>query len=429
MQNIRIESTEKALSINGGLIIQGRLIEKLKLEKALSAVLPKLKAKGKGEQWDKLFFLIMGFIAGADCLDDLSQYSKDPAFQAICTIRHAPNTLGEFLRSFDKATLQALGDELINLTLRLRYSVMKPKQKEFVLSLDSTKHEHCGQKIEGLEWTHDRKWCLDSLQAYDEFGFQYHFALRPGATHTAEGAVEAFTRVFRRVKETNRHKKLILLIDAGYCSYEIFNGCHNAGAKFVASLRQQMFDKYAHQIQNWKSTKLKSHDGRDCEIGSTVFFREGSQEPLRIVALRAKLDGMLEAYDIFDFVTNMGEHDISNEQLIKLYRTRSNAENFIRENKNGFDLKHFPCQKMVANTAYGLIGAFAYNIMRFSALVENPERPKFAKLLRFRMVKLACEVVSHARVVTFRFMKHVEKEVQDWLEKQHKLIGGIQCLE
>ncbi len=208
------------------------------------------------------------------------------------------------------------------------------------------------------------------------------------------------------MKKREHKQKLILLGDSGYCNYDVFNSCFHAGAKFVISLRQQIYNKYASQIQNWRPTKLKSHDGRECEIGSTVFFKEGKLEPVRIVALRARIDGLLEAYDVFDFITNIGMHEMNNEAIVKLYRKRSNCENFIKSTKNDLDLKHFPCQKLLANTAYGLIGTLAYNLMRFTAHVEDPFHPKFAKLLRFRMVKLACEVVTHTR-----FLKISERSI------------------
>lgn len=431
MNVITTERTNKVLSVLGGLLIPSRVVDKLSLAKTIAKVLPRLKRGSAERQWEKFQCLLIGFIAGAECLDDVGYYAQDAGFKAVCRALYAPNTLGDFLRSFDENACHQLNGELTDIAFRLRFAVTPKKNKQFILSMDSTKHEHHGETLEGLEWTHDKKWCLDSLQAYDEKGFQYHFDLRRGATHTAKGAVEAFNQIFMRVKQVDKFQKLYFLADSGYCSYDIFNGLFNVGARFVISLRQQMFDKYAHQIGNWKRTKLKSHDGRECEIGSTVFFKEGCHESIRIVAMRAwREDGMLSGWDIFDFVTNIGMQEMSNEQIIKMYRRRSNVENFIRETKNNFDLKHFPCKPLTANRAYGLIGAFAHNIMRFCALMEDPLHPKFAKLLRFRMVQLACEVVKHARVITFRFMHYVEKEIRYWTEKIHNLLnGGIRCLE
>ncbi|MBP9706169.1 MAG: transposase [Oligoflexales bacterium] len=60
------------------------------------------------------------------------------------------------------------------------------------------------------------------------------------------------------------------------------------------------------------------------------------------------------------------------------YKKRGNAENFIRELKNGFDIQHFPCLKLNANKAYGLLAAFAYNLMRFSSWTLGCKTPRFS---------------------------------------------------
>ena len=52
---------------------------------------------------------------------------------------------------------------------------------------------------------------------------------------------------------------------------------------------------------------------------------------------------------------------------------------------------------MIANKAYGLAASFAYNIMRFVALKDNPTHPKFAKAIRFKFVHIPCQIVRHAR--------------------------------
>jgi len=42
----------------------------------------------------------------------------------------------------------------------------------------------------------------------------------------------------------------------------------------------------------------------------------------------------------------------------------------LRELKYNFDLKYFPCQKLVANKAYGVIAAFAYNLCAWQHLPQ-----------------------------------------------------------
>jgi hypothetical protein len=48
------------------------------------------------------------------------------------------------------------------------------------------------------------------------------------------------------------------------------------------------------------------------------------------------------------------------------------------------------------------------------ASVLDPRTARYSKIVRFRMVRLACQVVRHARSVTLRFHKHVLEEVKAW---------------
>ena len=100
-------------------------------------------------------------------------------------------------------------------------------------------------------------------------------------------------------------------------------------------------------------------------------------------ALKEKSQGVLfkqkDDYDYYAFATTIGAHEMTNEEVIKFYRKRGNAENFIKELKNGLDLHHYPCQQLIANKAYGLIAAVAYNLMRLVALLDNRNKPIYAK--------------------------------------------------
>lgn len=70
-----------------------------------------------------------------------------------------------------------------------------------------------------------------------------------------------------------------------------------------------------------------------------------------------------------------------------------------------------------------LYDAFAQNLVRYTAYIENPTRPHFAKVLRFKVLMLPVQVVRHARSVTFRFMEHHEREVKNWLSKIKSQFG------
>jgi hypothetical protein len=136
---------------------------------------------------------------------------------------------------------------------------------------------------------------------------------------------------------------------------------------------------------------------------------------------RLAFDPIFNGVQSFDVRESLRGHDLC--ALFGLYRQRGNAENFIRELKNGFDLHHFPCQKLNANRAYCLIAAFAYNFMRFVGLVVSPTRPMFSKRIRSTLVGLACQVVRRARRTVFIFPRRYEKEVKRCLMNIRLTLG------
>jgi hypothetical protein len=117
-------------------------------------------------------------------------------------------------------------------------------------------------------------------------------------------------------------------------------------------------------------------------------------------------------WDYYGVVTNMSLYFHTKQEVILHHNKRGNAENFIREEKYGYDLKHFPCQKLNANRAFGLLAMVAHNILRWVALVEKPDKPHFSKKLRRRFVFIPGKVVQHARQIIMKVPLHFFKEVQ-----------------
>jgi hypothetical protein len=124
-------------------------------------------------------------------------------------------------------------------------------------------------------------------------------------------------------------------------------------------------------------------------------------------------------------LTSIDEHEMGNEQIIRFYRGRGHAENYVRELKNGYDMHHYPCLKLNANRAYALIAAFPHNILRFIALRTAENKVQSAKAIRNKFIFQACQVVRTAGQVFFKFMNHHAKEVEKFLEDLKNLQHGF----
>lgn len=419
LPRIKIETTDKQLSARGGLPVFAEVFDCLDLERALTPHLPANRIAVKTSSFDKFRTLAIGLVAEADGLDATERLGHDPAFVAVCGKVNAANTYGDYLRRFGLPHCKALNDRLIDTALALRAKTGKLRTS-ITIKFDSTNHEQHGRKIEGAEWNYKNQWGLDSLVAFDELGYQYWSDVRPGATATHSGVSEPIDAIYRKVP---KYVRRYALADAGYCLSDFFKACWSQHVGFVTAMRANMFEPLIPRVRNWKPTKrLLFQDGRACEIGTTIYKATDFRETLRVVFMRALKEDEQSAglfgdmrYDYHAFVTNIGEHELQSEKLIEFYRTRSDVENFIKDMKHGFDLKHLPCLSLLANKAYALIAAFAYNVVRFVARLENPRNPHFAKLLRFKALMLPVQVVKHSRMISFRFMTEHEREVSRWL--------------
>ncbi len=414
IQNISIEPIRKELSSNGGLLYFSNLINHLNLEKRLSKI----------SNTSKIMTLINGFITGADCLDDYDSLANEDLFSNITT-PYASTTLGKFLRSISNRQLEELSSLNTDLAFELR-KVQFPEANDFILTMDSTPHEQSGQKMEGVAWNYANKWCLDSLNAFDQFGFSYGFSLRPGNTYSGNGAELMIRDIFKRVP---RHMKRFFRADSAYGNSGVYRELLNAGAHFTICLKENVWSSILENNQshlNWKKSKVHFFDSNSCETASCAYFLKDlpGRNFLRVVFIRApKGEETLfgKEYRYYAIVTSFGEHEKDNDKVILFYKGRSNAENFIKDLKMGLDFYHFPCQKLSANKMWGTVGIISYNLMRFAAFILEPKTGCFIKKTRNKMVKLACIMIKHARTITLRFNEHIAKEVIRVQEKIHSI--------
>ena len=213
--------------------------------------------------------------------------------------------------------------------------------------------------------------------------------------------------------------------DSAFCNLEVMNTCFTHEAKFALAMKANVYNSVLDNNRNtikWRKTKIKFFDSDECELANAVYAPEGLQgntKTLRVVFIRAlKEDG----YKYFAICTNIFQHEWKAKQLIKFYRARANCENFIKEQKYGFDFKHFPCKKLNANRVYGLIGTIAYNMMRMTSFLITP-KGCLSKKIRKILLEIPCQIVSHARRLTIK-MNNIRKEVFDCCyNKLEKLVA------
>lgn len=455
--DIKIETTDKHLSSRGGLHLFSNCWSG-------SAVAGKLALPNVRNSLKKFEDMALGFAADAQCLDDMANLAKDEGFRAVCHEKlYTPKYYGDYLRAFSHEDIEHNKKALARSAFEQRAKVT-PKMESMTFDLDSTTNRQYAEVMEGVCFSGEKKYdCLTTMYVFDELGYQYYSDVRPGNTHTSDQIAKIIHTVLSQMPKEGSYKeseinlpwqvytkklRVYARADAGYSNNEFITACLAKDVGFVVRLHWNMLEPKLKNITNWKPTKkkvkkvkrrngtteeidttIRFYDGREAEIGATLYQNEYMPKACRIVCLRAKKKGRLglteDDYDYFAWLTSIGEHEMSNEKIILFYRKRGHAENYIREVKNGLDLHHYPCLKLNANRAYALIAAFSYNTLRTMSLACGAKKAQFAKAIRNKFINLPCQVVRTGGKVFFRFMNAHAKEVKRLLKTLKNLQYGF----
>ena len=356
-------------------------------------------------------------------LEDVQKLEKKPDLQQIFEGVPSPRAIGDFLRAFDEDLFFKLGEFLARQSLAARRALAPGLP--ITIDMDATSHVQSGLKIEGVETNYKGEWCLDSLDSFDELGFCYGFKLRPGATHSSVGAKDEIKRIFAHLKD---FKEKYFRADSAYCNEDVMSQCLLSNAKFTITAHGNTgWESQVKNIQNWEPwvyteeekriAALKKRELPEIELGSMHYSPEWAGNiRFNIVVKRTKVEKTTlfeqDGYAHYGVMTNIDLFYNTKQWVMEHHQKRGNSENFLREKKIHFDLKHFPCLKMNANTAYGLIAMVSYNFLRLVARLDSPNKPHFAKKIREKFVFIPGKVVKHARQYFLRIPEDFRKEVE-----------------
>ena len=426
--------TNRRLTSAAGLSTLLEAFDHSPLKRPFSEALPERTSPRSLGSYRLGLIQLASFMRGHDCLADIEEFRKDPMLMEV--LRGdivSPRTMGDFLRDFEKEQLKAFNLFLSRQARSYRMQLNRMLKKEFKpslaphLSIDSTAHVQSGVKMEGLAYNYKDQWCLDSQVIFDELGMAWDMELRSGNTKSGVGAGEQIRRAFQGYKFTDEK---YLSGDAAYCNQEVMTTNISLGSFFTLTANQATtsWEDHIPTIANWEPWVYTqeeileaSEKGKSlAEIELGYFYWQPTWNPVLrfpVVVKRQKYETEEQMqlghglYKYYGVVTNLPLVKWSLQSVIEHHNKRGNAENFIREEKYGYDLKHFPCQELKANHAFGLLALAAHNVLRWVAIHDNPSRPRFAKGLRRKFIDIPAIVVSHARLLALRVSEAAFQEV------------------
>ena len=422
------EATDEDLTASAGL---GPLIDLFMQSPQYGELRKCLPARVSNASFDTTHFALTymaGFLYGHDCLDDFEEFEEDPSVEDKLGELPSAHAMGDYLRDFTPGHLTAMNSFLTRQALSARHQI---KPHEIVtLDIDSTSHVQSGREMEGLAWNYKNEWCLDSLVTFDELGLCYGMELRAGNTFSSEGSAVMIDRILQGLPKprltTQKHR---VRADSAFCREDFVRATINRGALFTITAHDNIkWSEAAKQVTKWEPWQYSAEEVEKAEKKKRklpkielgwYLYEPGWAEVLRfpVVIKRTWIESepgaLLDTgcWKYYAVMTNWSLYSNTPQQVIEFHSKRGNSENFIREEKYAYDLKHFPCQRLSANHAYGLLALVAHNFLRTIAIIDKPDKPHYSKKLRRKFVWLPGRLVKHARQLVMRIPTRYFKEV------------------
>jgi len=434
----KLMATEDKLTAASGLATIMEVFDDSPLSSGFQAALPARSTANRrsGGSYRLGLIQLNSFIYGHDSLDDLEEFRDDPLLEeAMKGEVAAPKTIGDWLRDFTSENHDKMNLYLRDMSRAIRRQLIEIQPQEHkprpspVIDIDSTSHVQTGSQIEGCAFNYKDEWGLYSEVAFDELGLCHGVELRPGNTKPGSTCVPMIERCFSGLKFG---EEKYFRADSAYCWQDPLRALIRLGVTYVIAANDGTtgWRDHIHEVTDWQpwvysEEELEKAEKRKrtlprMEIGR-FYWQPSWAESLRIPVVvkrtwkEGEQLGMFEIpahWEYYAVVTNFNLLHNSLQSVMEFYKKRGNAENFIREEKYGYDLKHFPCLKLHANYGFLQLGMVAHNILRWVAVVQKPDKPHFSKKIRRRYIYIPGKIIKHARQLILKIPVRFYEEVQ-----------------
>lgn len=438
----------------GGLGVVVQLAEHIGVPDAIDRHLHLLKRHLPYHESDHVLSLAYNIVVGGRCLESLEQRRQDVGYLRALGARRIPDptTAGDFLRRFSADSVRDLMKASTEISRKIWRRQPKSNRKLAVIDVDGTIVETLGEHKQGADFSYKGKWgygpLVVSLANSQEVLYTVNrSARRPshdGSVPWLDRAVDwARSSGFKRVRLrgdsdfsltanfdrwSDDDVEFIFGIDAQKAFVERAKALEDSAWRPLVRRSRRSTKKKRRRSPNFKEEKIKEHKYLNYrlqgeEVAEICYTPLKAKREYRMVVLRKRIraargDQMLLDEDrYFFYVTNVPRWRMSAARVILESNARCNQENLIEQLKNGVRATQMPVGEFVANWAYMVIGALAWNLKTWLGLVL-PESLGARDFLRMEYRRFTDEVISLATQIlrTGRRLEYRLLELGRWGE-------------
>lgn len=407
-------------SSDGGAILLKAADQRLRLTEHLAGCIRDGRQPGKIAHellelvQQRVFAIACGY---ADC-NDAARLAADPIHKLLVgrdpidgeSLASQP-TLSRFENSVSRTDLfrmaMVLGEVVIENQRQRRHG----RAKWITIELDPTDDPtHGGQQLSLFNGHYDT-WCylpVAGFLKFDDEPEQHLFTciLRPGNAPATLGALGILQRTLEKLIDTFPNTKILVRLDGGFASPEIFEYLEDAGLSYVVAMaRNSVLARHAESLMK-KARRKSKRTGETEHVYGVCRYAAKSWNRRRRVVIKAevvRLEGREPKDNARFVITNLSDRPRAVYEDV--YCQRGDVENRIKELHHGLEIDRTSCTRFWANQLRVLMTAAAYVLMqelRTHAAGTSSARAQVATL-RERLIKLGVWVEQSVRRIVLHF--------------------------
>jgi hypothetical protein len=434
----------------GGIGAMATLFEALELPERIDGDVKVLKRHLPYHESDHVRNMVYNILSGGTCLEDIEIGRNDVNYMNALSASRIPDptTEGDFLRRFETERQVVALMESINGARRGVWREMdEASRARAVIDVDGTISETLGECKEGMDISYKGQWGYAPLiLTLANTRETLYVVNRPGNSVSHDGAARWIDRAIQLAKDI--FHKVWVRGDTDFALTENFDrwDAANVGFVFGIDAMPNLVEKAEHLPKAaWKRLRrrakyiLKTFPRRRpenvkerivkergyenkrlvCEEVAEFDYRPGKcNRDYRIVVVRKNLSVergeqvLLPEIIYFFYITN--DRRRAPEEIVAFANGRCDQENNIEQLKNGVFAMRLPSDNLLANWAYMVIAALAWNLKCwYGLLMPNKTvgheivRMEFRRFL-YTFIHLPCQILRAGRRVIYRLLGYNE---------------------
>lgn len=400
-------SEEEMITPYGGLGLYGELYKSIGVERAIQNIMTK-PGSGSGYEANAYVYPItMMLLGGGRYIEDIRKIKVDKGLREIMKMDVVPSgdAIGDWLRreSPEKMeSLQEVNDQIIR-------SIIRKTDGELTLDIDATAIE--AAKYEAAYTYKGHKGYMPMLGFIAGTGCCIGHEFREGNDAPAARNYEFTKGICDKVKKWGQRIRYFRSDSAGYQA-KLFNYVNKHEIRYTITVDKDIAIKREIKrikTEEWKPVRDKSGIRTGREYAEFIHSMNGSDHAFRVIVQRWEnpqrdLFETEEPYCYHGVATNFTEGERNSEEVIWWHNGRSNAENYNKEVKLGFNLEYMPSGEFGGNGVWFGLGILAYNLFIASKIFLFPQswRNKTIGTIRWQFIQMAGRVIMHARDMIVR---------------------------